>query len=90
MLSMPNIPFDVVRPSLLNFNGKPLSCGGERDYDDFKTECLYYEDNKWNLLAHMTTPRKSALIAQLSDDSFIVMGGRGKEPHTNPTLYDSK
>ena len=73
--SMADLPADIDTPGFINWHGKPLLCAGGIWNVDYRTQCYVYENNQWNVVAHLTTARRFASTAELSADSFIVMGG---------------
>ena len=75
---MSDLPEEFDAMNIINWNGKPLLCGGGHWRVYYRTACLVYENNRWVHLADLNLGRRLAAMAVLSEDKFIVMGGNSE------------
>ena len=67
--TVPDYPVPINQAQSAVINGDPITCGSG-------TDCYKYDivNNQWTLFATMSTSRATAVVAQISDTEFWIMG----------------
>ena len=67
----------VISSTCASLQGRLLAVGG-KDSDDKKTTAIHMYNtttNSWEVISHMTTPRRQCLVTVLPHNELMVVGG---------------